>query len=107
MTAAWAAIWLALSSRCGTTGWDTPIWDKLLVLVDGSVESNKPAVCECLREWPLGPPETGTVRGEPVRGVSLLAATWRATAVGRAGGVGREELWRLDVLELGCCVKEA
>ncbi len=109
MTAAWAAIWLVLSSRAGM-----PTCDRLLELVDGRVESNRPAVCECLREWPRAA-EPGRVRGEPVRGESRLllpaAATWRAAAAAAVewagGGVGREKLCRLDELELACWVKDA
>ncbi len=70
------------------------IWDRLLVLAEGKLESNRPAVCECFLAWPFAP-VPGSGRGEPVRGSSMLVATWRAAAAAverAAAGVGREKL---------------
>lgn len=84
--AAWAAIWLAVSP-VGVPGWAIPICDRFEVLVDGSVASNRPCVCECFREWCPPPPRLGgSVRGEAVR-------TLDASLVGLCG---REKL------RLGC-----
>lgn len=86
--------------------------ERLDVLVDGRVGSNKPALCECLREWTL--PEKvgvegefadgGSVKGEgPPRGRASLGdcapATDRAaeTAV---DNVGREKFCKLLALLL-------
>lgn len=80
------------------------------MLVDGSVGSNKPALCECLREWTtrvakvgvIGELAGGSVKGDgPLRGrVSMgecAPATDRAaeTAV---ESVGREKFCKLLVL---------
>ena len=86
-----------------------PTVERFEVLVEGRVESKKPAFCECLRVCPR--PEYvdeagdagGSVRGEAFRGVvstgEWTPATVRAadTAVER---VGREKFWRLAVLLL-------
>lgn len=91
-----------------------PICERFDVDVDGRVESNRPAVWECLREWPLPllvALEGGRVRGDVFRGRSWLAATERAARAAAVltemTGVGREKLWRLLVLELAWDVKLA
>jgi hypothetical protein len=74
MTAACAAIWLADNSRCADIGGDgcatpRPRCDRFDVEVDGSVESNMPAFCECFLECPL-PPRNVLVTGDALpRGV--------------------------------------
>lgn len=88
------------------------MWERLDVLVDGRLGSNRPAFCECLRAW-LARPKVGVagddVAGGSVRGDGTLRgsasmgecapATDRAaeTAVDR---VGREKFCRLAVLTL-------
>lgn len=84
------------------------------VLVDGRVGSNRPAFCECLREWLKPRLEEVGVTGEevaggrgkgecPLRGRPSLGdcgpVTERAaeTAVDM---VGREKFWRLTALLL-------
>jgi hypothetical protein len=57
-----------------------PTCDRLDVLVDGSVGSNRPWVCECFLEWLFA--ELG-VRGDDVRSGSLPDA--RAAAVDKLG----------------------
>ncbi len=115
MTAAWAAIWLADISRCGAgpglgEACPRPICERLDVLVDGRVGSNKPAFCECLREWTtrvakvgvIGEVVGGSVRGEgPLRGRASMGEC--APATDRAAEtaveiVGREKFCRLLLL---------
>src|SRR5690242_1531996 len=99
-------------SRCGTgpgfgDEFVSPRWERLDVLVDGRLGSNRPAFCECFRAWPARPNVGVTgdeVAGGSVRGDGALRgsastgecapATDRAaeTAVDR---VGREKFWRL------------
>jgi hypothetical protein len=94
-----------------------PICERLDVLVDGNVGSNKPAVCECLRKWPdrlvnvgvEGEAVGGRVKGEgPFRGRTSLGecapATERAADMA-VDKVGREKFCRLVALALLCEVK--
>ena len=80
------------------------------MLVDGRVGSNRPALCECLREWVTRPNvgvtgdevAGGSVRGDgPLRGWASLgecAPTTERAAETAVDRVGREKFWRLAVL---------
>lgn len=87
------------------------------MLVEGSVGSNSPAFCECLRECVVRPGKVG-VTGDEVAGGRVngegpfrerlsmgecAPATERAaeTAVEREVRVGREKFWGLLVAVLG------
>jgi hypothetical protein len=96
MTAAWAAIWLAVRAT-GETGvwlpWAIVSCDRLETLVDGSDESNMPCVAECLRWWPPLP-TTGDAPPPPP-----------PLPPGVTTRLGREKLWcRLELLELAWAV---
>jgi hypothetical protein len=49
-----------------------PIWERFDVLVDGRVESNNPALAECLREWPLMEAEEKEAAEGDVKLVALV-----------------------------------
>ncbi len=78
--AAWAAIWLAESAADDC---DMPTCDKLDVLVEGMLGSNKPGACECFRTWPAR--AGGSVRGD----------AFRVPAKSLAVRLGREKFWGL------------
>jgi hypothetical protein len=88
-----------------------PTCDKFDVLVDGSVGSKRPAVCECFLEWPLlevtdGAPLPGRVKGEAVRAGKSLFIDLAAAPVDDVwdARVGREKFCRLLELEFECFV---
>lgn len=49
-----------------------PTWERFEVLVDGRVESNNPALAECLREWPLMEAEEKEAAEGDVKLVALV-----------------------------------
>jgi hypothetical protein len=88
------------------------ICDRLDVLVEGSVGSNRPCVAECFLWWPfrsLSPPVVDGAKLDTLLAVVGVGTSSRPPT--RAAGldllapsVGREKFVRLDVLELGCAV---
>lgn len=97
-------------------GWAMPTWERFEVLVDGRMGSNRPAFCDVFRAWPWrlkveGAGEValvgGRVKGEGAFRCERSLGECVPVTERAVERVGREKLWRLLELPLGCEVKLA